>query len=113
MINIGNADADLLIFRLVNYRHSDIKKLRDQDIIQKVKDVRALPNRKIFVIAGSLHLKDEKNDYRILNSFHEYKCTMMIPKESNYCKEASERFVEKAIESGSLKKGYEYIRNER
>ena len=95
-------------------KDNELKKIRDQDLIQKVKDVSTLkPHQKIFVVAGSLHLKDEKNDYKILNSFHEHKCTMMIPKESNKGEEDMERFVEKAIESGSLKKAYEYIYNER
>ena len=81
---------------------NELKKLRDQDLIQKVKDSALKPNQKIFVIAGRRHFKDDENGYKILNLFHEYKCTMMLPKKSKKAKEDWEKIREKMLDTGTL-----------
>lgn len=89
-------------------QEKDLKKLRDQDLVQKVQHISIRnPNTKIFVIAGTNHIETE--DYKIVDLFQLHKYAVLIPKTSEKGLKTAERVFKKAIELGNWDQAFEEV----
>jgi hypothetical protein len=80
------------------------KKLRDIDLIESIKCSLTNPNQKIFVIAGTKHLRDE--NYDIASFFEETPHAILIPKDTHSGEIATETFMQNVLDIGQYNASY-------
>lgn len=81
-----------------------LKKIRDEDLIDKVKVNTLNQERKIFVIAGENHLLE--NGYSVIDSFNDFPCAVIIPKVSNLGEQNADKVVQNIIKLGAYDAAY-------
>ncbi len=101
---LGKIKKITTLFDMTKKECDKFKKIRDEDLIHKVKVSACKQERKIFAIAGSNHLL--KNDYKIIDSFNAFPCAVIIPKVSHLGEQNAKKVVQNIIKLGTYNAAY-------
>lgn len=101
LTKIKNITAQMEVTKV---EKAKLKKIRDEDLIAKVKINALKQEGKIFVIAGSNHLLE--NEYKILDIFNDFPCAVIIPKVSNLGEQNADKVVQNIIKLGTYNAAY-------
>ncbi len=95
------------LFDITQKECEKLHKKRNNDLIDNVKISASKRDRKIFAIAGSKHLL--LNDYKIIDSFNDFPCAVIIPKVSQLGEQNAGKVVQNIIRLGTYDEAYENI----